>query len=90
MIIPQNTASTIVFKLVSTLNGYTPVAGNSGFDCFISINGGAFSEPTNAPTEIGNGWYAVELTATETANKGQIVLFAENTGVRGDAVASVI
>ncbi len=45
----------------------TRYSGDSGnHTCMISKDGGGFSLASNRPTDIGNGLYALKLTATET------------------------
>ena len=46
----------------------------------ISKNGGAFAATTNSVVEIGNGWYYVDLTATETDTDGPLIIRATATG----------
>ena len=46
----------------------------------ISKNGGAFAATTNSPVEVGNGWYYVILTATETDTDGPLLLRATAAG----------
>lgn len=46
----------------------------------ISKNGGAFAAATNAAVEVGNGWYYVALTATETNTDGPLLVRATGTG----------
>lgn len=60
-----------------------PVTGGGGLDAEISKDGGAFTDCTNAETEIGNGWYYVELTATEmNADTVIVVLKSSTTGAK--------
>lgn len=49
----------------------------------ISKDDGAFNTTTNAPTEIGNGWYKITLTATEM-NADKIILFFRISGGTSD------
>lgn len=46
-------------------NTGSPVTAAAGLDCQVSKDQAAFATATNGETEIGNGWYYCELTATE-------------------------
>ena len=89
MNIPRNGSAFIVFKLISTADGFTPVSGRSGYDVRLSRGGGAFSEPEHEPTEIGYGWYSL-LVTNDTEILGPLILVATDAAVRGDAVCQVI
>jgi hypothetical protein len=46
----------------------------------ISKNGGSFADTSNSAVEVGNGWYYVALTATETNTDGPLLVRATGTG----------
>jgi hypothetical protein len=79
MQITQGTTPTIVFLLVSTADDKTAVTGATP-TVQLSKNGGAFAAAANAVSEIGNGWYKVALTATETNTTGPLIVRATATG----------
>lgn len=58
--------------LVTPMTGVTVTA-------YISKNGGAFAATSGSVTEIGNGWYKVTLTATETNTAGPLIVRATGT-----------
>lgn len=66
----DQTAPTV--PLVTPMTGVTVTAN-------ISKNGGAFAATSNAVTEIGNGWYKVTLTTTETNTAGPLIVRATGT-----------
>lgn len=43
-------------------------------------NGGVFTPTQNAAQEIGDGWYSIELTETETNTLDPLVLLADDPG----------
>lgn len=59
--------------LVDGSDGITPVTGETGTPQ-VSKNFGAFANTTNALTEVGNGLYYVELTATELDTLGTVTV----------------
>ncbi len=62
----KNTSYTITY-FAKNLETGTRYSGDSGnHTCMISKDGGGFSLASNRPTDIGNGLYALKLTATET------------------------
>lgn len=73
MVIENGTTPKIVFLLVDDGDGYTASTGKAP-SAQISKNGGAFAAITDTITEIGNGWYEFDLTATETNTDGPIIL----------------
>lgn len=76
MQLPQSTASRRVFKMVLSSDHFSPATGKT-VAVTISKNGGAFANPsagaTNA-TEIGSGWYFVDLSTTDTDTLGPLVV----------------
>lgn len=79
MQITSGTTPVIVFLLVSTADDKTAVTGAAP-TVQLSKNGGAFAAATNAVAEIGQGFYKVALTATETNTVGALVVVASATG----------
>lgn len=59
--------------LVDPSDGVTPVTGETGTPQ-VSKNGAAFGNTTNTLTEVGNGFYYVELTATELDTLGMVTV----------------
>lgn len=79
MQITSGATPTIVFLLVSSTDDKTAVTGASP-SVTLSKNGGAFAAATNAVSEVGNGFYKVTLTATETNTAGPLAVIATATG----------
>lgn len=80
--IKQSTASrALVFKLVDETDGYTPVTGASP-TVQIRKEGGSFSSPSGAVTEIAHGFYEVAANATDTNALGTLLLHATAVGAR--------
>ncbi len=81
--IPQSTGIRVQFYLTLTSDHVSPATGKT-VAITISKNGAAFGNPsagaTNA-TEIGNGWYYVDLSTTDTGTLGPLA-------VRGTASSS--
>lgn len=73
MILEQSATATIVFLMVDATDLVTAETGLSPA-VQISKNGGAFAASTNSASEIGNGWYSVALTATETGTVGPLIV----------------
>jgi len=69
---------TWVFKMVDEYDFATPQTGKSP-TVQVSKDGGAFGDATGTPAEIANGWYKVDLTASET-NADVVVLKATAAG----------
>ncbi len=61
----RNAAWTWLFKLVDEADFATPQTGKSP-SVEVSADGAAFVPATNAPSELSDGWYKVDLTAGET------------------------
>ncbi len=81
--IPQSTTIRVQFYLTLTSDHVSPATSKT-VAITISKNGAAFGNPsagaTNA-TEIGNGWYYVDLSTTDTGTLGPVA-------VRGTATSS--
>jgi len=58
------------------------IAGKTGLEPTVTIskNGGSFTSPDGAVTEIGNGWYSLAGNATDRNTLGEFLLHAEATG----------
>lgn len=76
--IPQSVAIRVMLKAFLSSDHVSPATGKT-LAVVISKNGGAFANPsagaTNA-TEIANGWYYVDLSATDTGTLGPLVVRA--------------
>ena len=74
--IPQSTAIRVAFKAFLASDHVSPATGKT-IAITISKNGAAFGNPsagaTNA-TAIANGWYYVDLSTTDTATLGPLVV----------------
>lgn len=79
MLIQNGSTPTIVFLMVDEADDETAEPGLSP-SVSISKNGGAFAAVTNAISQIGNGWYKVTLTATETNTDGPLIVRATAAG----------
>lgn len=81
--IPQSVARRCYLKAYLTSDHVSPATGKT-LACVISKNGASFANPhagaTNA-TEIGSGWYYVDLDTTDTATKGPLQVRATASGV---------
>jgi hypothetical protein len=81
--LPQSVAVRRVLKAYLTSDHVSAATGKT-VAVTISKNGGAFANPsagaTNA-TEIGSGWYYVDLSTADTGTKGPLV-------IRGTAAAT--
>jgi len=75
-LIPQGSTQRVEFMAFLASDGKTPATGKT-IAITISKNGGAFANPnagaTNA-TAIGNGWYYVDLNATDTNTLGPLAI----------------
>ena len=83
----------IAFLMVDATDSETAETGLSP-TFQLSKNGGAFANATNSISEISNGWYYVDLTATETNTDGPIIFRATAAGADewrdfGQVVSSV-
>ncbi len=79
MLIKNGSTPRIVFVMVDATDDETAETGLSPA-VEISKNGGSFATTTNSAVEIGNGWYYVDLTATETDTDGALIVRATATG----------
>lgn len=79
MQITSGTTPTILLLLVSSTDDKTAVTGATP-TVTLSKAGGAFAAATNSPVEIGNGFYKLALTATETNTVGALAVLATATG----------
>jgi len=79
MLIKNGSTPRIVFLMVDATDDETAETGLSP-TVQISKSGGVFANVTNSVTEIGNGWYYVDLTATETDTDGPLIVRATATG----------
>ncbi len=74
--VPQSTAIRVALYLVLTSDHVSPATGKT-VAITITKNGAAFGNPsagaTNA-TEIGNGWYYVDLSTTDTGTLGPLAV----------------
>lgn len=75
----KGSTPTIVFVMVDATDDETEETGLSPA-VTISKNGGAFAAVTNAVSHIGNGFYKVTLTATETNTDGPLAVRASASG----------
>ena len=77
----KNTAyNAYMFLMVDDTDGKTPETGLTGISCTRSIDGAAFASCANAATEVGNGWYKIDLAAGDL-NGDEIVLRFTKSGV---------
>lgn len=87
--IPQSTTPRILLKAFLSTDHITEATGKT-IAVTISKNGAAFGNPsagaTNA-TEIANGWYYVDLSATDTATLGPLIVRGTATGVDNSEIA---
>lgn len=79
MLITKGSTPTIVFLMVDATDDETAETGLSPTVQF-SKNGGSFSTASNSPSEIGNGWYKVVPTTTETNTEGPFIVRATGSG----------
>ncbi len=75
----SSTARPLLFLLLSSTDHIT---GKTGATPTVTISkaGGAFGAPGGAVTEVGNGWYKVAGSATDTATTGPLLLHATAAG----------
>lgn len=81
--IPQSVVRRCYLKAYLASDHASPATGKT-LTCVVSKNGAAFANPhagaTNA-TEIGSGWYYVDLDTTDTGTKGPLQVRATSSGV---------
>ena len=76
MIIEKGTTPTVVFLLVQAANGTEP-APNKQPVVQLAKNGGSFNPVLGSVSQMGSGWYSVQLTAAETDTDGPLVIRAQ-------------
>jgi len=69
-----------MFLMVDDTDGKTPETGLTGISCTRSIDGAAFGACANSASEVGNGWYKIDLAAGDL-NGDEIVLRFTKSGV---------
>lgn len=79
MFIIKDSAPTIVFLMVDATDDETAETGLSP-TVQISKNGASFVTSSNSATEIGNGWYKLVLTTTESNTEGFLIVRATGSG----------
>lgn len=62
----QNTSFQLTYTAWNSGDGSLCTGDASNHSCFLSANGGALTAASNSPIELGNGLYALTLTAAET------------------------
>lgn len=67
--------------LVQESDGITPATGEDGGQPQISKNGGAFANTSATLTEVSDGFYYVELTASELDTLGMVTIRYKATDV---------
>jgi hypothetical protein len=73
------TAQALPFLMVDSTDHLAPKTGLTP-TVTLSKNGGAFSAPAGAVTEIGSGWYKVAGNATDSGTLGPLILHATASG----------
>lgn len=74
-ILQSSSSYPLVFLLILTSDHISPATTKTP-TVTISKNGGAFSSPSGAVTEIANGWYKVVGNATDSNTLGSLILHA--------------
>lgn len=77
----STTAQKLLFLMVQSSDHISGLTGASP-TVTLSKNGGSFSSPSGAVSEVANGWYVVAGNATDTNTLGPLVLHA--TAASGD------
>ncbi len=80
---PQALARRVLLKAYLCSDGITPATGKT-LTVTISKNGGAFGNPSagaTAASEIGNGWYYVDLSTTDFGTMGPVIVRGTGSGV---------
>ncbi|MDO4629802.1 MAG: hypothetical protein Q4C70_11520 [Planctomycetia bacterium] len=62
----KNTSTTITYTAWNSSDGSLYSGDASNHTCRLSRDGGTFASASNTPVELGNGLYALTLTASET------------------------
>lgn len=78
-ILRSSATTPITFFMADNADHITGVTGLSP-SVTVSKNGGSFSVPAGAVSEIGFGWYKVAPNATDTDTLGDLLLHATATG----------
>ena len=78
-ILQNQTSRPLLFLLVQSADHLSPATGLVP-TVTISKNGGAFSSPAGALTEVGSGWYQVAGNAADANTLGPLLLHATATG----------
>jgi hypothetical protein len=80
--IPLSTAFTLVFKGYLSSDHISDATGKT-VTCAISKNVGAFGAPSGGATatEIGNGWYYIAISTTDTNAAGPLIFRATASGM---------
>lgn len=90
--ISQSTAVRIPLYAVQSADHITPATGIT-IAVTISRNGAAFGNPsagaTNA-TSIGSGWYYADLSTTDTATLGPVIVLGTGTGIDNVTMALLV
>jgi hypothetical protein len=75
--VPKNTAlNGFPFYAVLASDHVTPATGKTNtFTCTRSIDGGAFASTANGSTETANGWYKINLAASDLNGNNIAFLF---------------
>jgi hypothetical protein len=79
MLLKQSTVRNVAFFLVDATDHVSPITGLTP-TVVISKDGAAFAAAAGAVTEIGNGWYAIALTAADTDTLGDLAVHVTATG----------
>lgn len=81
--IPQSVAIRVPLKAYLTSDHVSAATGKT-IAIVISKNGAAFANPSGGATnavEIGNGWYYVDLTTTDTGTLGPVIVRGTSASV---------
>lgn len=76
-LIKQSTATNIMVLLTSNVDHITGIDALTP-NVYLSKDCGAFALITPVTTNIGNGWYKIELTTTHTNTIGDLVIHIED------------
>lgn len=85
----KDAAVNVMVLMVDSADHITALSGLS-LSCELSKDGGAFSAISPSVTEAGNGWYRVQLTATDTDTYGDLVLHVTASGADPSDVVSQV
>jgi hypothetical protein len=76
----NTTYNSYTFLMVDDTDGKTPETGLTGISCTRSIDGAAFGACANVASEVGSGWYKIDLAAGDL-NGDEIILRFTKAGV---------